>query len=141
MIVSDIMSKTVHTVSPEETLAELRNIFAEVHYHHLLVEQDDVLIGIVSDRDVLAHLSPFAGTEQERACDRNLLELMVRDIMSDSIITIDPDTLIDCASILLLENHISCLPVVDDTNRIVGILSWKDILQYHVYGIDNTLHC
>ncbi|WP_075185320.1 CBS domain-containing protein [Teredinibacter haidensis] len=140
MIVADIMSKQVHSVSPEETLEELRNIFSDVAYRHLLVEENDRLVGVVSDRDALAHLSPFLRTEEEREIDRSLLKLKVRDIMSAAPITVDADTGIDCASILLLENPISCLPVVREDMSIEGILSWTDILQFHVYDIDKTLH-
>ncbi|SMF57902.1 acetoin utilization protein AcuB [Alteromonadaceae bacterium Bs31] len=138
MIVADIMSKQVHTVSPNENLAELRDIFSNVNYRHLLVEEDNKLLGVISDRDVLAHLSPFIGTEQERENDRTQMDLKVRDIMSTELITVDSETIVDCASILLLENNISCLPVVQDDLSIEGILSWKDILQFHVYGVDET---
>lgn len=139
MVVADIMSKQVHTVSPDENLAELREIFSGVRYRHLLVEDDGKLVGVISDRDVLAHLSPFLGTSEERDSDRSQLNLKVRDIMSTRLITVDTETLIDCASILMLENPISCLPVVKPDMSIVGILSWKDILQFHVYGVDTTL--
>lgn len=139
MIVADIMSKQVHTVTPDTKLTALREIFASVSYHHLLVEENCKLIGVISDRDVLANLSPFIGTMGEQDRDRELLELSVENIMSTKLITIEHHTLIDTASILLLENNISCLPVVDSDLSIEGIVSWKDILQYHVYGVDTTL--
>lgn len=139
MIVANIMSRKVHTVTPGDKLSDLRSIFAAASYRHLLVEENDKLVGVISDRDVLAHLSPFLDTEQERDSDRGLLDLEVRDIMSSPALAIDSDMLIDSASILLLENHISCLPVVDTNMAIEGIVSWKDILLYHVYGIDTTL--
>ncbi|WP_045859086.1 CBS domain-containing protein [Teredinibacter purpureus] len=138
MIVSDIMSKRVHSISPDENLDQLRSIFKEVHYRHLLVQDGNALVGVISDRDVMAHLSPFLGTAAERDDDRTQLSLKVRDIMTPNPIVVDPDTTIDCASILLIENPISCLPVVYEDNSIAGILSWKDILQFHVYGIDKT---
>ncbi len=138
MIVADIMSKQVHTVSPDENLAELRDIFSNVNYRHLLVEEDNRLIGVISDRDVLAHLSPFIGTSEERDSDRSQLDLKVRDIMSTELVTVDAETIVDCASILLLENSISCLPVVMDDMSINGIISWKDILQFYVYDVDKT---
>ncbi|WP_185236370.1 CBS domain-containing protein [Teredinibacter franksiae] len=139
MNVADIMSRQVHTISPNETLAELRNIFSEVSYRHLLVEDEGKLVGIISDRDALAYLSPFLGTETESESDRSLLNLEVCEFMSRDPITVDTETTIDTASILLLENAISCLPVINDEMSIEGILSWKDILQFHIYGIDNTL--
>lgn len=139
MFVADIMSKQVHTVRPSDRLSNLRDIFSEVSYRHLLVEDEGKLVGVVSDRDVLSNLSPFLDTNREREDDRAQLRLMVKDIMSTGMITLDAETLIDSASILLLENNISCLPVVTENMEIDGILSWKDILEYQVYGVDRSL--
>lgn len=139
MVVADIMSKMVHTISPDENLATLKAIFSSVTYRHLLVEENNCLLGVISNRDILVHRSPFMETTNERAHDRDQLSLRARDIMSTDVIVVKPDTSIDCASILLLENPISCLPVVTGETSIVGILSWKDILQYQVYGVDQTL--
>lgn len=136
MHVANIMTKKVHTVAPEDCLSTLNDIFLNVTYRHLLVEENGRLVGVISDRDALKHLSPFIGQQLERKEDRDQLNLKVSDIMSTQLITVEPETLIDSASILLLENNISCLPVIKGDMKIDGILSWKDILQYHVYGED-----
>jgi len=137
LTVESIMSAEVHTVIPETTLGELKEVFERVHYHHLLVHEKDVLVGVVSDRDVAKYLSPFLDTHNERSDDRQQLKLNVADIMTRELITVDRETSIDFASILLLENNISCLPVVKANGEIDGILSWKDILKYHVYGAED----
>lgn len=137
MYVANIMTRQVHTIKPSDTLAAIKDIFAKVSYRHLLVAEDQHLIGVISDRDMLRHLSPFAGSEHERPIDREQLATPASDMMSTRIITVDAETLIDSASILLLENNISCLPVVKCDKKIDGILSWKDILQYHVYSEKN----
>lgn len=134
MFVADIMTEKVHKIAPTDTLGEVRKIFKEVRYRHLLVEENDKLVGIVSDRDVLARVSPFLDTPEENEKDRALLKTPVANFMSKDIITVDRKTIIECASILLIENNISCLPVVKNDNEIDGILSWKDLLQYSVYG-------
>lgn len=134
MLVADIMTEKVHKIAPTDTLGEVRKIFQSVSYRHLLVEENDKLVGIVSDRDVLARISPFLGTPDENEKDRALLKTPVANFMSTDMITVDRKTIIECASILLIENNISCLPVVKNDNEIDGILSWKDLLQYSVYG-------
>ncbi|HEY7774020.1 MAG TPA: CBS domain-containing protein [Marinagarivorans sp.] len=138
MYVANIMTRAVHTVAPDDCLSTLNDIFVRVSYRHLLVKDDNRLVGVISDRDALKHLSPFLGQHLERKEDRDQLSLKVSDIMSTQLITVDADTLIDSASILLLENNISCLPVIKGDMQIDGILSWKDILQYHVYGDDKS---
>ena len=133
MQVESIMSEPVHCILPEITLADLRDIFKQVPYHHLLVAQDKILLGIISDRDVLRMSSPYIDTADTTVQDQALLETVAQDIMSTTLITVKKDTLIDTAAILLLEHNISCLPVVSMSNAIEGILTWKDMLKYYVY--------
>jgi acetoin utilization protein AcuB len=133
MQVESIMSEKVHCVVPDMTLGKLREIFKEVPYHHLLVARDGDLLGIISDRDVLRMLSPFIDTDKATAQDQALLETTAQDMMTSILITVKKDTLVDTAAILLLEHNISCLPVVSKDDVIEGILTWKDLLKYHVY--------
>ena len=74
MYVESIMSENVHCVLPEVTLADLRQIFKEVPYHHLLVARDGDLLGIISDRDVLRMSSPYIDTAITTAQDQELLD-------------------------------------------------------------------
>jgi acetoin utilization protein AcuB len=133
MHVESIMSENVHCILPEITLADLRDIFKQVPYHHLLVAQDKHLLGVISDRDVLRMSSPYIDTADTTVQDQALLETVAQDIMSTTLITVKKDTLIDTAAILLLEHNISCLPVISMSNAIEGILTWKDMLKYYVY--------
>ncbi len=133
MHVESIMSENVHCVLPEVTLADLREIFKEVPYHHLLVARDGDLLGIISDRDVLRMLSPFIDTANATVQDQSLLKTKAQDFMSTKLITVQKDTLVDTAAILFMEHNISCLPVVSKVDSIEGILTWKDMLKYYVY--------
>lgn len=133
MNVDKVMTQLVTCISPEQTLAEIFDIFATASYHHLPVVSDGKLVGIVSDRDLSRCMSPFTGTAIERPEDKAQLNLAVREIMSTNIVSIDRTTTVDTASILLLENHISCLPIVSQQQELEGLLTWKDILRYHVY--------
>lgn len=135
MFIADIMTEQVHKISPSDTLDDLTKIFDSVTYRHLLVEDNRKLVGIVSDRDVMKRTSPFLGTEIEDQQDRQQQQLKVAEIMSTKMITVNPDTIIEFASILLIENNISCLPVVNSDFGIEGIISWKDLLQFYVYGL------
>lgn len=132
--VADIMSTELTTVVPSTPLTQLLDVFAQHTFHHLPVVENDKLLGIISDRDLSQALSPNIGTESESAEDRRLLRQSAADIMTSTIIGIDRSTDLDTASILLLENDISCLPVTDDNGGLEGLLTWKDLLQYFVYS-------
>ena len=133
MHIDKIMTVNVHTVESGITLRELRPLFASVSYHHLLVVEDQRLLGVISDRDVLRMSSPSLDSDTLTAEDEAMLDRRAADFMSTSLITARPDTLIDAAAILLLENNISCLPVVNDDQGVEGIVTWKDMLKYYVY--------
>ena len=135
MLVNQIMSQNLNTVSSDATLGAISEIFNKVSYHHLpVVDADNMLLGIISDRDVSKNLSPFINTEHERDCDIELLKMVAADIMTADPISVGQETSIETASILLLENNFSCLPIVDDEGAIEGLLTWKDILNYHIYS-------
>jgi acetoin utilization protein AcuB len=134
MLAENIMTTELTCVNTEQTLSEIHNIFTRVRYHHLPVTDKGKIIGIISDRDVSVLMSPFIGTDQEDERDAQVLKTPVKDIMTTNIITIDKTTSVDTASILLLENNISCLPVADQDNNLNGLLTWKDILNYYVYA-------
>ncbi|MFT6751290.1 MAG: acetoin utilization protein AcuB [Candidatus Azotimanducaceae bacterium] len=139
MDVQNIMTTTLTTVTPGQVVGDLFQLFKEVSYHHVPVVEDNKLVGIVSDRDISRNLSRFFipnGKGENRVKDKDLWARPVDEIMSTALITIEKDTSIDFASILLLENNISCLLVVDGELMLEGLLTWKDILQYHVYSGD-----
>lgn len=137
MNISEIMTTNVIRAQQDMTVQKASDIFTKHGIHHIpVVDSDDHLVGIVSDRDVVKHVSPYIGTAQERQQDRETLKLLVNEIMTGDPITISEDSRIDTASILLLEHNFSCLPVMnDDDDTLVGIVTWKDLLNYYVYSV------
>lgn len=130
MLVKNIMTAKVYTVESTSSFLTMQAIFQREIFHHLLVEDDGLLLGVISDRDILKHIS-----EQIRNDQLDIPKILTaEDVMTTSIISVDQETPINTASILLLENNISCLPVIDADFHIDGILTWKDILKYHIYN-------
>jgi acetoin utilization protein AcuB len=80
-------------------------------FRHLPVVRGGRLIGIISDRDVQLETSRSVG-----------------DVMHAPVVTVTPDTPIEVAASLLIDNKIGALPVVDDgTDALVGIVSQTDL--------------
>jgi acetoin utilization protein AcuB len=102
-------------------------------FHHLLVVGDDkTLRGVLSDRDLLRALSPHLGTLAETARDSASLNKRVHQIMSHSPITLTSQATVADAIGLFLEHSVSCIPVVNEAFRPVGIVSWRDVLRAFV---------
>lgn len=130
MSIEKIMSKTVVTVGLDEPLRLVKEIFDQAHFHHLIVIESGCLFGVVSDRDLLKALSPKVGTVDETLKDAACLNKKVHQIMSRDPVSIKQDAGIhEAIDLFNQHNNISCLPVVDNANKPVGIVSWRDILR------------
>jgi acetoin utilization protein AcuB len=130
MAMCDIMTARVVTVEMDDRLEAVKEIFDTQGFHHLLVvDEHKKLSGVVSDRDLLRALSPYVGSATETARDLATLNKRVHQIMSRRPIALHPQSGIAEAVNLLLTHRISCIPIVDDDNKPVGIVSWRDILK------------
>lgn len=129
MRVKDIMTSKVVAVGLDDTLATVKDIFDNMKFHHLVVVEEGRLFGIVSDRDLLKALSPNLGTITETLKDTATLNKRVHQIMSRKPIKLHAEADIYAAVDLFNRERISCIPIVDDQDRPVGILSWRDIMK------------
>ena len=127
--VSRLMTTTVVTVEMDDSLAAIKDIFDNTSFHHLLVVNDTRLLGVVSDRDLFKALSPHLGTAAETQRDLNSLDKKVHQIMTRGAITLPPDATVYDAIEIFDQHKISCIPIVDTEKRVLGILSWRDILR------------
>ncbi len=129
MNVEKIMNKRVVTVEMDDSLKVVKQIFDNVRFHHLLVVASGKLFGVISDRDLLKALSPNIGTIVETTRDALTLNKRVHQIMTRKPVTLTPNAGIYDAIEIFNNHKISCIPVVDDENKPVGIISWRDILK------------
>ena len=136
MDVQAIMSRKLVTVSQDDSVLKVRELFLAWRFHHLLVTERRRLVGVVSDRDLLKNLSPFIGRDMmERSQDVALLDRKVHQIMTRKPVTASLDMSIEEAAQRLVNWQVSCLPVVDDQNTALGIVTWKDLFRAMVPGL------
>lgn len=129
MNIDSIMTKKVITIDMDTQLKTICDIFDQKKFHHLLVVENDELLGVISDRDVLKAISPFLDTLAEQIRDLSTLKKRAHQIMSRKLITISKEESLEEATGLLIRNNISCLPVISPDGQIEGILTWKDLLN------------
>jgi len=123
------MSANVVTVELDDKLAVVKDAFENLKFHHLLVVEDHKLLGVISDRDLFKALSPNIGTSTESYKDAATLNKRVHQIMTRHPIVLDEDATIDDAIDLFNTHSISCIPIVNNDNGPVGIVSWRDVLK------------
>lgn len=129
MSISTIMSRELITLSIDDNLDKAKAIFDQHKIHHILITHNNELSGVLTDRDLYKHLSPTIGTAKETYKDSALLQKKVHLIMSRNVVTAKEDLSLNEAVLLFYDNHISCLPIVDDKFNLLGIITWRDILK------------
>ena len=139
MFVSRSMTRKVITVGPETDIFKAQELMSQNQIRHLpVVEANDRLIGIVTDRDIRSAL-PYKffkepPSEKEKA---KFSKLQIKDVMSKNPMTISPTYTIQDALLMIQEAKVGALPVVDEENRLKGIISVRDLLRafINVLGI------
>jgi acetoin utilization protein AcuB len=127
--VEKIMSPHVLSVDMDVSLKEIREIFEHVRFHHILVLENERLAGIISDRDLLKAVSPYASTQSERPRDAATLRKRVHQIMTRKPISVNVDSSVIEAIRSFIDHKVSCLPVLNQDGSVAGILTWRDVLK------------
>lgn len=130
MSLAAIMTKKVRVTTEDATLASLRTLFVDAKFQHVpVIDSMHRLVGIVSVKDYFKALSPIMDSASESTTELYMQSRKVRQVMSAPVFSVSQDMGILQAASLLVERNISCLPVVDSQQRLIGIVSWKDIMR------------
>jgi acetoin utilization protein AcuB len=143
MYIKDHMTRNPITVTKDVSLTQATNIMGTNKFHRLpVVDDKGRLIGLVTGG--LVEESSGARNTSLSIYELNYLlnRTKVEDIMIKDVVTIGPDEFLEEAA-LRMENHgISVLPVVDGENKVIGIITEKDIFKAFVdlmgYTIQGT---
>jgi len=127
--VGEAMTRNPLTVSPEDGFVDAVAAMSARNVRHVpVVDGDRRVIGIVSDRDARLAVGDVMVRDPGDGPVRIGL-LRVRDVMSPDPIVVEESTSLLEASSCLRSKKIGALPVVDRAGRIVGILSYVDVLD------------
>lgn len=140
MKVSEVMQKSVFSVSEDTPLKEVGRMIFSLGIAGVPVVKGTKLVGIVTEQDILSKMFPsmqdlvedYVHARDFEAMEKNLMDLLktpVSKIMKKNITTIKPDTSLMEAQSLMLVNKFSRLPIVDKKNNLLGIISQGDIIR------------
>src|SRR5208283_2288721 len=147
MFIDKTMTRNVIKVSMETGILEAKALLEKYHIRHLPVVQDDnTLIGVVTDRDVRSALPSPLLIEQETDKEKEQIsKIRVKDIMTKNPIVISPTNTLEDALLLMQKVNVGAFPVVDQQNKLQGIISIRDLMRafINVLGIEQpgTLLC
>src|SRR5699024_2697612 len=149
-LIKDIMTTEVITVKEDDTIEKCANLLTTHNLSGLpVVNEAGFVRGIITEGDLIrrstkvqtpAYLE-FLGSiiylddpNKFFADVQKSMGLFVNEVMSDNVTTISPDTEIEQAANLLVRKKIKRLPVVNESNVLLGIVSRKDIMTHLFQG-------
>ena len=127
MRVVDVMTKDPLTVTPTETIGQADEVMYTNNIRQLPVVQGEELLGIVTDRDIRSFLSGSLLESPE--IREKSFNAKVSEIMTTEPITLSPDDDLQEALELMINEKIGGIPVVDETEGLVGIVTYVDALR------------
>jgi len=140
MFVSKSMTRKVITVNPETTVIEARDLMKTYKIRHLpVVEEDDVLVGIITDRDVRSVLpAAFYAKSDTHMEVGDFSKFKVREAMTPNPHTVSPEDTIEDVLLQIQAMRVGAFPVVDRQGRLQGLISVRDLLRafINVLGIE-----
>jgi CBS domain-containing protein len=118
VLVKDVMKREVSVIGPDAWLALAACMMRDQDVGCLPVVENGRLIGMITDRDIVVR-AVAEGLNPHRA--------MVRDAMSTNAIACSLEHTVEDARELMAANLIKHLPVLDDGERLIGLVSLRDI--------------
>jgi CBS domain-containing protein len=144
MKVKEFMVEDVISVSPESAVKDVMTTFVEKKIGGVpIIRKDGTLCGIVTDGDILRAIKPidrrihdyfsFITYIAVEDVDIHLSEIIEREIIhiakTHGIVTVNPNDDMEKVVELLSKHHFKKLPVIDETNHVVGVISRGDVIR------------
>lgn len=118
MNICDVMKRDVLFVLPDNTAKEAARLMHDRHIGVLPVVADDVLIGMITDRDICCKVT---------ATGRDAGMTKVKEVMTKDVATCFTDQEISDVAYLMATRQIHRIAVLDKENKLAGILSIDDL--------------
>ncbi|NOQ71176.1 MAG: CBS domain-containing protein [Crocinitomix sp.] len=125
-IVSDIMTKEVECVTPEQKIVDVKHIYEKGNFHHHIpVTENNKLVGMISLIDFMRRIG------SANLDDRNAVyqESTVKDIMTFNPQSTSPSATIEEVARTLSSGEFHALPVVEE-EMVVGIVTTADLIRH-----------
>ncbi len=147
MLVKDLMSTKVITVTPETLVSEIAEL---LHTHHFtgvpVVNAEGRVIGTISERDFITATSGLylptyiklpssmdyiqGGSKGLPHVVQQVVTATAKDIMNQDVPFARPDTTLEQVAMMFAVKRVNPIPVTDETNRLLGIISRSDLIKF-----------
>jgi acetoin utilization protein AcuB len=139
--ISNIMTRNLMTVGPEDKLSEVKKIFEENNINHIPVVEFRKVVGIISKQDYLYFLRGSSKSVEDRFFNEaRLRAYRAKDIMTSRIAKVDESDRLNVAIEVFRLNRFHALPVTNSQDELVGIITTHDIIRRLVESTEEAAH-
>jgi CBS domain-containing protein len=132
--VKELMTSDVIFVKPEDCVNKVAEIFGKNNIHHIpVINEEGIVEGIVSSTDFnrIQHgMTLFKIKDAEAFNSALFRSLLVKEVMTTKVVKMNWNDTVEMAIGIFKENLFHAMPVVDDENKLVGILTTFDLLNF-----------
>lgn len=125
---ADVMVGSPPTIGMDETMARVRTVLESTRSQHLVVVEGGRVVGVLSESDVLAALSPNLSTPSETDRDLATLSKRAHQVMSRHPLVATPQTPVGELVETFRARAIGCLPIVDGEHGLLGLVTLRSLL-------------
>ena len=118
----------VITIEADERVVHLRRRMLDDNITRFVVSDQGKYIGIVTETDVAVAMRKFRESVKDQHQDHRIRNMIVRDIMTAPLISVDPEVSVSAVIDLMLKKNISSVPVVDK-GRLAGIITRRSLVN------------
>ena len=131
--VSRIMTETVVVIEADRPVSEALDCFFQYPIHHLPVVRQGKLAGMLSSADVmkLEFFMPKSASDRSRFLDERLT---IEQLMRSPVMSLRPHASVSEAAERMIEGGMHAAPVVDDEERVIGIVTTSDVIHSLLRG-------
>ena len=142
--VREIMQTNVPTVAPDDSVSVIANMMATARLNGVPVVENGQMIGIITDSDIIAReadvdapmpvafLDAIFMADAGRSFDeeiRHALAINARQLMTSPVVSIRDTATLTHIATLMIDEGVNPVPVLDDGNNLVGIVSRADLVR------------
>jgi len=118
--IADLMTRELVSVAPGQTFGEVVGLMANRPFRHVpVIHPDGRLAGVISDRDLLRKMAATTDWKIK----------LVEEVMTREVLTVKPETTLSAAVNEIIGRRINCLPVLDKSEKVCGLVTSTDLLS------------
>ena len=128
--IKEIMTNRVIVVNPEDRLVHARRLMIDNDVRRLVVVNSGTIMGIITAKDIARTVIEFKKRVPEKYQHSQIRNLFVQEVMSQTIQTASKEDTISEVADIMVKKEFSGMPISDNSNKVHGIVSKTDILNF-----------